>query len=166
MDLLKVSNPPVADPLPSSEPTAKESSSLQSPIIEGASTHKFDVDISSWKELHLTLGDGGNGTGSDHGAWLDPVLVKKDGTLVDLTKIKWSKATQGWGKTGVGISPTGAKLARKDGKPMKTGIGTHSVGVITYKKIPSDVVRFKCTVGLASTDHGGKGAVLCKPKTD
>ena len=39
---------------------------------------------------------------------------------------------------------------------MKTGIGTHSVGVITYKKIPSDVVRFKCTVGLASTDHGGK----------
>ena len=156
MDLLKVSNPPVADPLPSEESTAKESSSLQSPIIEGASTHKFDVDISSWKELHLTLGDGGNGTGSDHGAWLDPVLVKKDGTLVDLTKIKWSKATQGWGKTGVGISPTGAKLARKDGKPMKTGIGTHSVGVITYKKIPSDVVRFKCTVGLASTDHGGK----------
>ena len=120
MDLLKVSNPPVADPLPSEEPTAKESSSSQSPIIEGASTHKFDVDISSWKELHLTLGDGGNGTGSDHGAWLDPVLVKKDGTLVDLTKIKWSKATQGQGKTRVGISATGAKLARKDGKPMKT----------------------------------------------
>ena len=100
-ELLTVSNPPVADPLPNAEPTAKEPSSLQSPIIEGASTHKFDVDISSWKELHLTLGDGGNGTGSDHGAWLDPVLVKKDGTSVDLTKIKWSKATQGWGKTRV-----------------------------------------------------------------
>ena len=25
-------------------------------------------------------------------------LGQKDGTLVDLTKIKWSKATQGWGK--------------------------------------------------------------------
>ena len=66
MDLLKVSNP-VADPLPSEEPTAKESSSLQSPIMEGASAHKFDVDISSWKELHLTLVMEVMGQG-DHGA--------------------------------------------------------------------------------------------------
>ncbi len=39
---------------------------------------------------------------------------------------------------------------------MSAGIGTHSIGSISYKKLPAEVVRFKCTAGLASTDHGGK----------
>ena len=158
--LLGVSNPPVIDPLPGFQPPSEEKngndSVHQSPIIERTIVHKFDLDVSGWKELYLTLGDGGNGTGSDHGAWFDPILVKKDGSTVKLTDLKWSKATQGWGKTRIGFSATGAKLARKDGKPMTAGIGTHSIGSISYKKLPADVIRFKCTAGLASTDHGGK----------
>ena len=158
--LLAVSNPPTVDPLPGEDPKKKEKNEgvnlHQSPIIEGKSVHLFDLDVSDWKDLYLTLGDGGNGNGSDHGAWFDPVLIKKDGSSVCLTDLKWSKATQGWGKTGVGISATGAKLARNDGKPISTGIGTHSIGTITYQKLPGDWVRFQCTVGLASTDHGGK----------
>jgi putative heme-binding domain-containing protein len=39
---------------------------------------------------------------------------------------------------------------------MTDGIGTHSIGSIVYKKLPAGTVGFKCTVGLASTDHGGK----------
>ena len=158
--LLGVSNPPVTDPLPSFQLPPEEKSGNdsvhQSPIIERTSVHKFDLDVSGWKELYLTLGDGGNGTGSDHGAWFDPILVKKDGSTIKLTDLKWSKATQGWGKTRIGFSATGAKLARKDGKHMTAGIGTHSIGSIRYKKLPAEVVRFKCTAGLASTDHGGK----------
>lgn len=159
-DLLAVSNPPSIDPLPSidSVPPGNEANGevKQSPIMEGKSVHEFDLDVSGWNELHLTLGDGGNGTGSDHGSWFDPILIKKDGSILRLTELKWSKASQGWGKTRIGYSPTGAKLARKDGKPMTDGIGTHSVGSIIYKKLPANVVRFKCTAGLASTDHGGK----------
>ena len=158
--LLGVSNPPVTDPLPSFQLPPEEKSGNdsvhQSPIIERTAVHKFDLDVSGWKELYLTLGDGGNGTGSDHGAWFDPILVKKDGSTIKLTDLKWSKATQGWGKTRIGFSATGAKLARKDGKHMTAGIGTHSIGSIRYKKLPAEVVRFKCTAGLASTDHGGK----------
>ena len=158
--LLVVSNPPVTDPLPGFQLPPEEKSGNdsvhQSPIIERTSVHKFDLDASGWKELYLTLGDGGNGTGSDHGAWFDPILVKKDGSTIKLTDLKWSKATQGWGKTRIGFSATGAKLARKDGQPMTAGIGTHSIGSISYKKLPAEVVRFKCTAGLASTDHGGK----------
>ena len=158
--LLVVSNPPVTDPLPGFQLPPEEKSGNdsvhQSPIIERTSVHKFDLDVSGWKELYLTLGDGGNGTGSDHGAWFDPILVKKDGSTIKLTDLKWSKATQGWGKTRIGFSATGAKLARKDGQPMTAGIGTHSIGSISYKKLPAEVVRFKCTAGLASTDHGGK----------
>ncbi len=158
--LLAVANPPIVDPLPALSPVMEEDVSdktfHQSAIIEKTAVHTFDIDITGWKELHLTLGDGGNGTGSDHGSWFDPVLVKKDGSTVKLTDLKWSKATQGWGKTRVGHSATGAKLARKDGKPMITGIGTHSIGSIIYKKLPVGTVGFKCTAGLASTDHGGK----------
>ena len=159
-DLLAVSNPPSIDPLPRMEPVPdgneEEVEIQQSPVIEGKKVHEFDVDVAGWKELHLTLGDAGNGNGSDHGSWFDPVLLKKDGSIIRLTELKWSKASQGWGKTRVGFSPTGAKLARKDGKAMKDGIGTHSIGSIIYKKLPADIVRFKCTSGLASTDHGGK----------
>ena len=39
---------------------------------------------------------------------------------------------------------------------MSDGIGTHSLGTITYGKLSNDWVRFRCTAGLASTDHGGK----------
>ena len=158
--LLSVANPPVADSLPTRnsviEKEASKKSDYQSPIIDGKKVHEFDIDITGWKELHLTLGDGGNGTGSDHGSWFDPILVKKDGSTVTLTDLTWSKVTQGWGKTRIGFSATGTKLARKDGQPMKIGIGTHSIGSIIYKKLPAGTVRFKSTVGLASTDHGGK----------
>jgi hypothetical protein len=159
-DLLAVSNPPSIDPLPCMDPVPEgnneEGEVQQSPVIEGKKVHEFDVDVAGWKELHLTLGDAGNGNGSDHGSWFDPVLLKKDGSIIRLTELKWAKASQGWGKTRVGFSPTGAKLARKDGKAMTDGIGTHSIGSIIYKKLPADIVRFKCTSGLASTDHGGK----------
>jgi putative heme-binding domain-containing protein len=159
-DLLAVSNPPSIDPLPRMDPVPdgndEEGDVQKSPIIEGKKVYEFDIDVTEWKELHLTLGDGGNGTGSDHGSWFDPVLLKKDGSIIRLTELKWSKASQGWGKTRVGYSTTGAKLARKDGKPMTAGIGTHSIGSIIYKKLPAGTVRFKCTAGLASTDHGGK----------
>ncbi|MBT3541020.1 MAG: hypothetical protein HN489_07775, partial [Opitutae bacterium] len=71
-DLLAVSNPPSIDPLPRMDPVPagnnEEGEVQKSPVIEGKKVHEFDVDVTGWKELHLTLGDGGNGTGSDHGS--------------------------------------------------------------------------------------------------
>ncbi|MBT4666964.1 MAG: hypothetical protein HOB63_10670, partial [Opitutae bacterium] len=158
--LLSVSNPPEIDPLPSLAGVPKQDAGPQdvhqSSLIDGSKVHTFDVDVSGWKELYLTIGHGGNGDGNDHGGWFEPTLLKKDGTTVKLTDVKWSKATQGWGKTGVGISPTGAKLGRADKKPMAFGIGSHAVSVISYKKLPADVVRFKCVAGLANTHRGGR----------
>ena len=58
------------------------------------------------------------------------------------------------GENRVGFSPTGAKLARKDGKAMTDGIGTHSIGSIIYKKLPADIVRFKCTSGFKYRSWG------------
>lgn len=158
--LLAVANPPVVDPLPTFQAPAKEAAGPrkvhQSPVINGNKVHAFDVDVSGWKSLYLTIGDGGNGDGNDHGSWFEPWLVKKDGSKVKLTDLKWSKATQGWGKTRVDISATGAKLARPDKKPLAFGIGSHAVGVIAYDKLPANLVRFKCEVGLADTHRGGQ----------
>ena len=158
--LLAVSSPPATDPLPVFKaPAAVDSGPQgvhQSPLIDGKKTHSFDVDVSGWKELYLMIGDGDNGDGNDHGAWFEPTLVKKDGSVIRLTDLKWSQATQGWGKTGAGISATGAKLVRSDKKAMAFGIGSHAVSVISYKNLPPEITRFKCVAGLADTHGGGR----------
>ena len=158
--LLAVSSPPATDPLPVFKAPVPVDSSAeglhQSPLIDGKKIHSFDVDVSGWKELYLTIGDGGNGDGNDHGAWFEPTLVKQDGSVVRLTDLKWTQATQGWGKTGVGISPTGAELVRADKKTMAFGIGSHAVSVISYRDLPPGIMRFKCVAGLADTHRGGQ----------
>ena len=158
--LTRCFQPPVTDPLPGFQlPPEEKGERFRSPKSDHRENFrsKFDLGVSGWKELYLTLGDGGNGTGSDHGAWFDPILVKKDGSTIKLTDLKWSKATQGWGKTRIGFSRPD-RLARKDGQPMTAGIGTHSIGSISYKKLPAEVVRFKCTAGLANWITVGKFA--------
>jgi len=59
-DLLAVSNPPSIDPLPRMDPVPdgndEEGDVQKSPFIEGKKVHEFDVDVTGWKELHLTLG--------------------------------------------------------------------------------------------------------------
>ncbi len=155
--LLSISNPPAVDPLPVQKQTTgavKKNKANQSPLITGTKTHTFDVEIKGWKTLVLSVDDGGDTTGSDHGAWFEPTLVKIDGSILKLTDLDWTKATQGWGSTGVGISPTGNPLARADKKPLAFGIGTHSAGAITWR-LPSDAARIKVEAGLASTAGGG-----------
>jgi putative heme-binding domain-containing protein len=157
--LLTVSNPPAIDPLPVFDALPEQGSGSQdihqSPVIDGRKVHVFDVDVSGWKELCLTIGDAGNGNGNDHGSWFEPILVKKDGSTMKLTEVKWSKETHGWGGTRINANCQGKKLGRPDKKPVAFGIGSHSVGVITYKKLPADVVRLKCVAGLSDSHRGG-----------
>jgi putative heme-binding domain-containing protein len=166
--LLDVSNPPAVDPLPKQkapEPPKTEEAKpaagkgdgkvAQSPVIKGKAMHKFDVDITGWKQLHLMAHEAEGGNGHDHAAWFEPTLVKKDGSKVKLTDIKWQRATQGWGKTKVNVAATGKKLERKDGKPMPYGIGTHANSVISYNKLPKGVVRFTAEAGISSSSPNG-----------
>jgi putative heme-binding domain-containing protein len=158
--LLSVANPPEVDPLPTPAPPvpaddSDPKSAYESPTLKDAQTHEFDVSIKGWKNLTLTVGDAGNGTGGDHAAWFEPTIIKQDGSTMKLTDLTWQKATQGWGKTAVNASATGAKLARKDGKPMAFGIGTHSVSTISWRGLPKDADRLQVQVGLADTENGG-----------
>ena len=36
--------------------------------------HHYDIDVSGTKEVQLSVEDAGDGTGSDWGLWLEPVL--------------------------------------------------------------------------------------------
>ena len=149
--LLSVAKPPV------SKADAAQTSSAPiytSKKITGKETVNIDADITRIKKLYLIIDDAGNGTGNDHGAWCDPVLIEANGKRTPLSKLKWQSAKQGWGKTLKNKSCTGKPLVRADGKAVKQGIGSHSLSVIEYK-IPIKFVRFQATGALANTAGSG-----------
>ncbi|MGE9267436.1 MAG: NPCBM/NEW2 domain-containing protein [Verrucomicrobiales bacterium] len=156
-DLLSVAVPPphVEKVIPTPQPPL-----FVSQKIGAKESQDFDIDLKGAKNLYLVVDEGGDGSGGDHGSWFDPVLVDASGKEIPLTSLKWQSATQGWGKTLVNGSPTGAPLKRADGKALSQGIGTHANSVIHYE-LPADIVRFKGSVGLASTQNT-KGKTLFK----
>lgn len=149
--LLAVARPPVSAQTPTAAP--------KPPLFESAKiTDKESVDIEislvGVNNLYLVVEEGGNGNGGDHGGWFDPILTNREGKEIPLTQLKWKSATQGWGKTEINKSPTGADLKRADGKPHTQGIGTHSHSVIHYV-IPGAMQKLKVTAGLCSTHNPG-----------
>lgn len=152
--LLSVAIPPAYD---KNNPQPQKAPLYTSKLIKGKETVDIDQDISRIKKLYLIVENGGDGDGTDHAAWCNPVLIDKKGNKTPLTDLKWKTASQGWGKTLKNKSTTGKELKRADGQPVTQGIGTHSVSVIGYN-IPMHFVRFQATGAIADT-AGGKGSV-------
>ena len=121
-----------------------------SPVIAGnGSSQKIDVSVKEGKRLILFVKDGGDGTGWDNVAWLEPTLHGAKGDL-KLTDLKWKMATAGWGETLVNRTC--------DNKPLTInnqavwGIGTHSESVIMYE-LPEGYDSFS-TTGIVTQDKG------------
>jgi len=93
-------------------------------LIGGSGTMGADIkaDIKGSKKLGLFVSMGDDKFDYDHAGWLNPVLTGPAGTL-DLTKVRWKSATQGWGDTRVGRSSDGRQI---------NGIGTHAESLIVY----------------------------------
>jgi putative heme-binding domain-containing protein len=149
--LLTVAIPPTSTQPPTAAP--------KPPLFESAKItdkESVDIDISlvGVNNLYLVVEDGGNGDGGDHGGWFDPVLTNREGKEIPLTQLKWKSATQGWGTTAIGKSPTGAPIQRADGKPHTQAIGTHAHSVIHYV-IPGAMQKLKVTAALCSTHNPG-----------
>jgi putative heme-binding domain-containing protein len=147
--LLSVAQPPATAQAPV---TAPKPPLFESAKISGTQSAEIEISLVGINNLYLVVEDGGNGDGGDHGGWFDPVLTNREGQQVPLTKLKWKSATQGWGKTEVNKSPTGAPLQRADGKPHTQGIGTHASSVIHYV-IPGAMQKLKVTAALCSTKN-------------
>lgn len=148
--LLSVANPP-GEEKPIQAPSAPPA--FQTKAFKGLKTYPVDVDVSGFKQIYLTVTDGGDGDGEDHGAWFDPVFENGAGKQVKLSKLKWKSAKSGWGKIGFGISATGAPLKTGKGKLQPDGLGTHANSVIIYN-VPAGAKKFKARVGLANTSKG------------
>ncbi len=147
--LLAVANPPATDEGPIRAPKPPIFSSER---ISGDKSVDIDIDLTGINNLYLVVEDGGDGDGGDHAGWFDPILTDWDGKKIPLTQLKWKSATQGWGKTGVGISPTGKPLKRVDGKPFTQAIGTHAKSVIHYV-IPGRMKHLSVTAAMATTKN-------------
>lgn len=101
------------------------------------------------KELHLVVSDEG-GLSCDWANWIEPKLVMKDGSVVDLTGLDWKEAKSGYGKTLKNLNQAGKPLL-VNGKEHAKGIGTHAPSTIAFD-LPAGVAKFEA---IAAIDDGG-----------
>ena len=125
---------------------------FSTPLMTSESTPRLlDVDapLKGARELYLVVSDEGTPS-CDWADWIEPRLVMTDGSVVDLTTLKWKSATAGSGKVNVGNTAFGGPLL-VDKKTYANGIGTHAPSVIAFD-LPANVQRFTAKVAI---DDGG-----------
>lgn len=111
------------------------------------------------KQLVLAVTDGGDGYDSDHADWINPQIILKDGSVVDLTSKTLLRSSCGWGEVHVNSNIEGGKL-KIDGKEYDKGIATHANSIIIFD-LPEDAVKFTALAGIdnTGTDQGSKSSV-------
>jgi hypothetical protein len=108
-----------------------------------------DTPLKGAKELYLVVSDEGKPS-CDWADWIEPRLIMADGSVLDLTTLKWKSATAGSGKVNIGKAAFGGPLL-VDKKTYANGIGTHASSVIAFE-LPANVERFTAKVAI---DDGG-----------
>ena len=108
----------------------------------------FSAELNGSKELYLMVAEI-DGNACDWANWIEPEVVLMDGTVVDLTKLKWTSA-ESLGQTRVGKNYDGKPL-KVAGKEYARGIGTHASSFISYV-LPGPAKSFRAKVGI---DDGG-----------
>ena len=108
----------------------------------------FTAELNGSKELYLMVAEI-DGNACDWANWIEPEVVLMDGTVVDLTKLKWKEA-ESLGQTRVGKNYDGKPL-KIAGKEYARGIGTHASSFISYE-LPGPAKSFRAKVGI---DDGG-----------
>ena len=159
------------DPKSGDKYLALFNASDQQPIVESKAiwkseqiTHEsvdqsvgIDIDISGAKKLYLvTSFDDVIGFASHLCDWIEPKLTGPKGT-VNLTDLKWVKASAGRGAPSINHTARGGKLV-VNGKEYKNGISANATSIIEYD-LPEGVTRFKARAGLdnGSSDGGFPG---------
>jgi putative membrane-bound dehydrogenase-like protein len=127
---------------------------IAAPLATSAPVHEHPVEISAnltgAKELFLVVTDGGDGFVADWAEWLEPTLIKADGSTMRLTDLKWKTANVGWGKPHVNRNPAGEEM-RVGGKPVEFGLSAHAPSVLAFD-LPPGIVGFKAR---GAIDDGG-----------
>ena len=148
------------DPKTGDKYLALFNASDQQPIVESKAIWKseqitqetadqsvdVDIDITGAKKLYLvTSFDDVIGFASHNSDWIEPKLTGFKGT-VNLTDLKWVKASPGRGAPSINQTARGGKLT-VNGKEYKNGISANATSIIEYD-LPEGVTRFKAKAGL------------------
>ncbi|MDB6125940.1 MAG: hypothetical protein JWQ71_4933 [Pedosphaera sp.] len=120
---------------------------------------QVDADITGAKSLYLVVTDGGNGYSCDWADWIDPQLVRADGTSVKLNTLKWKSASSGWGNVHANKNAKGEPL-KIGNKVFSNGIGTHAPSLIEFE-LPESFAHFIAKAGIddGGTEQNGGPAV-------
>lgn len=134
------------------KPTGTAKPIFETPALTSTSTPRLvsiDVPLKDAKELYLVVSDEGSKS-CDWSNWIEPKLIMADGSVKDLTTLKWKGDDAGFGRTRIGTNHTGKPML-VDQQTYKNGIGTHAPSAIAYD-LPAGVARFTAKVAI---DDGG-----------
>ena len=124
----------------------------ESPVLTSRSKERllpFEAPLQGAKSLFL-VAHSDESISCAWADWLHPELVKEDGSVIDLTTLRWKSATAGSGQARLGKSNANTPLL-VEGKTFEKGIGTHAESVIEYE-LPPGVAKFRAKVAI---DDGG-----------
>ncbi|HVK23135.1 MAG TPA: NPCBM/NEW2 domain-containing protein [Actinokineospora sp.] len=135
-------------------------------VLKGTGgAQRVTADLSGGQTLRLVVTDGGNGKGSDHADWANPILTCAAGTGTvtrQLSDLAWTSSTNGWGP--VERDRSNGDLAANDGVPLKIqgvayakGLGTHAASEIIYP-LGGNCTSLSVDVGI-DDNAGDSGAV-------
>jgi putative membrane-bound dehydrogenase-like protein len=112
---------------------------------------EIKADLTGAKELYLVTTDGGDGFQCDWAVWIEPMLVKADGSKIKLTDIKPKSASVGWGGAHVNKRPDGNGPIKVKGIEAAFGIAAHAPASIAFD-LPDGVTSFTAR---GAIDDGG-----------
>lgn len=105
-----------------------------------------DIDLTGAKKLFLvTTSDDVIGFSSHNCNWIEPRLIGP-GKKINLTDLKWVKASSGRGLPSINQTTRGGMLT-VNGKVYKNGISANAVSIIEYD-LPEGITRFQVMAGL------------------
>ena len=131
---------------------AGPSAVAESPVITSRTPQRIqqiEAALNGSKNLYLAVSSEGD-IACDWADWIEPEIVLKNGTVIDLTTINWKSNTQGSGSTNVGLNNQKKPMV-VDGQTVAKGIGTHADSLIAYE-LPADADKFRAKVAI---DDGG-----------
>ncbi len=108
------------------------------------------ADLKGAKELYLVVEDAGDGFQADWANWVEPLLVKADGTKIKLTDLKPKVKESGWGQVETNNNAGGTSMKIK-GQGVVFGLGVHAPAKVGYD-LPEGVIALEAKAGL---DDGG-----------
>ncbi len=120
----------------------------ESQVLESSSKERIltlEAPLSGAKELYLVVSSEGD-ISCDWANWISPVLVRADGSTIDLTSLTWKSATAGTGQPRIGKSQANLPLLI-DGKTYEKGIGTHAASVIAFD-LPPGIEKLRTQAAL------------------